>query len=248
MAGSIAGELLRGDMKPDVPNFVPVDTTAEQLAAILGNLSNLPELSRLGARTNTALADQTNAILEKILPGYQNLLAKGTETLQSQLSGQLPKDVEEYIKRSAAEMGVSSGTSGSEFNKFGALRNLGLTSLDVTNKALDSASRWIAGAASRSPRFDFTSMFVSPAQRIATTQWNTTMQWNRDWLQNQIDVLPDAWQRALANLFDNIEETGQSVLGAYAGGAMGGGGGMGAAGGSGRFTDTARGEAVLGGY
>jgi len=43
----------------------------------------------------------------------------------------------------------------------------------------------------------------------------------------------DAWKEALATLADNIEETGQSLLQSYAGGAMGGGGGGSSGGGGG---------------
>lgn len=216
----------------EVPPAPYVDTTVAQQQATLGNLRNLPALSRLGAQTNAELLRQSEDALAKIIPGYRDIISKGSAAIQSELSGQLPADVESYIQRKAAEMGVSSGTSGSEFNKFGALRNLGLTSLDVTNKALDSASRWINAAASRTPQFNFASMFVTPAQRIATDQWNEVNRYNAQFLRNQIKMLPSNAEMAGAQVLDYVADYATMAASIYGGGAMGGGG-AGAAGGAG---------------
>jgi hypothetical protein len=55
--------------------------------------------------------------------------------LGSALKGELPDDVKQMLAQRAAELGISSGTSGSEFNNFRSLRDLGLTSLDRMDKA-----------------------------------------------------------------------------------------------------------------
>ena len=232
---SIAGTLIRGDTRPKVPAFTPIDVQAEQKAAIAGNLGALPEAARLGAAANDASTAQFLAMLEKILPGFSQINTKVLGNIQSLLSGEIPKDVENLIGRKAAERGIARGTGGSQFDDYGALRDLGLTSLEMTDRGLNSAQRWMAATTNRAPFMDFTSMFISPQQQIATTQWNKTMQWNRDWLNNQIRALPNQYQEAAATFFDNVEEIGSSVLSAYAGGAMGGGGGAGGGGAGGRM-------------
>jgi hypothetical protein len=231
MAGSIAGTLIRGDTRPKVPKFTPIDVTGEQREAIAGNISNLPEAARLGAETNKATTDQYLTMLERIIPGFSQLNSKAIGNIKSLLSGELPSDVENRIGRYAAERGIVRGTGGnSEFEQYAQLRDLGLTSLEMTDRGLDAASRWMATTTGRAPFMDFTSMFITPQQRIQTQQWNKSMQWNRDWLRNQIAALPNQYQEAAAGFFDNIEEIGQSVLSSYAGGAMGGGGGGGGGG------------------
>lgn len=210
---------LRGD-KPDVPDFVPIDVTEEQKKAILGNIANLPDIAELGEQTNEQLAKQYLDMLSQL--GLRGIYDQGTKNLESQLRGELPPDVEAAIARRSAEAGVASGTSGSEFNKFGKLRNLGLTSLDLTQKALSSSAQWLANASI--PQFNFTSMFQSPSQRIATEQWNKSMKWNVDWLKNQLKALPSNEEMAYAQMLDYVATISTSALGAGMG-SMGGGAG-----------------------
>lgn len=80
-----------------------------------------------------------------------DLLAKTGANLRGMLSGELPPDVQNLLAQRAAELGISSGTSGSEFNKFRSLRDLGLTSLD----RMDAATKMLAPE------------FISPAQSVA---------------------------------------------------------------------------------
>lgn len=226
---------LRGD-KPEVPDFVPIDVTEEQKKAVLGNLANLPDIAQLGSATNKENAAQYLALLESL--GLKGLYDQNTSNLESMARGELPKDVEEAIARRSAEAGVASGTSGSEFNKFGKLRNLGLTSLDLTQRALGSSAQWLASASI--PQFNFTTMFQSPSQRIATEQWNKSMKWNRDWLYNQIKALPSNEEMAYAQMLDYVADFATmaagvgmgSIGGGGGGGMMGGGGGGGGGGGS----------------
>lgn len=212
----------RGDT-PEVPDFVPIDVTEEQKKATLGNIANLPDIASLGEQTNEQLAKQYLALLEDL--GLKGLYDKNTSNLESMARGELPADVENAIARNSAEAGVTSGTSGSEFNKFGKLRNLGLTSLDLTQKALSSSAQWLASASI--PQFNFTSMFQSPMQRIETERWNKSMKWNVDWLKAQIKALPSKEEQAYAQILDYVATFATTAAGAGMGG-VGGGAGAGA--------------------
>lgn len=228
MAGSIAGALIRGSGKPKVPRAPMVDPDQVQQQTIQGNLAALGGAAQLGGKTQAALTDQWLANLERLFPGYGGFSQQIMQNLTAAAKGQLPADVEDYIDREGAERGIFRGTSGggkSQFDDYSRLRDLGLRSLQRTDFSLAAGERWMS--ANRGPFFDFTNMFYSPQQRVQIQQWNEVMRYNQQWLKNQIDVIPEAWEQALANLFDNIEETGQAVLTSYAGGAMGGGAGAG---------------------
>jgi hypothetical protein len=214
---------LRGD-KPKVPDFDPIDPSDEQRQTIAGNLANLPGAANLARQSNDASAANYLAFMEKVMPGFGQNNSKIMENIRAMLSGQLPSDVENYIGRKAAEKGIVRGTGGSQFDQYGALRDLGLTSLEVTDRGLDAATRWLS--ASRAPMMDHTAMFISPMQRINVTQWNKTMQWQRDWLNNQIKALPSNEEMAYAQMLDYVADFATMAAGVGVGSIGGGGGGQ----------------------
>lgn len=216
--------------KPKVPQYPLVDIQEEQKLAIEGNIANLPIMQQLASSTNRFVADQIEQQMERTLPGYRGIVNKGTEQVASMMRGELPEDVSRLLKQRSAEAGIALGTSGSQHQKFDELRNLGLASLDLTQRGLDAATRWIASAQSRSPTVDVTSMFVTPQQRIGVKLQENANIFQRNWLAAKVKAIPDGGKAAVITLFDNIEEMGSSVLSMYAGGAMGGGGGGGGGG------------------
>lgn len=229
--GSALTKAFFSGSKPKVPNLETINFESEQAAAIGQNIKSLPALTRLGSKVDDWNTSELLKNLEKMLPGYSGLRDSITSTLQSQLKGEIPDDVSQQVQRLSAESARAGGYSGSEASRNLTARDLGLTSLDITNRALDTTSRWLQQARAGAPTFDVTSMFVTPAQRIGVKLHENQMKFQRDWMQNQIDALPEPWEAAVGEIFDSIEEVGQSVVSAYAGGAVGGmGGGGGAAG------------------
>lgn len=225
--GSFAGALIRGSGKYKIPQLEKVDTQKSGATAIAANLANLPKLTELASLVNAASTEELMKAIEAQFPGYGELLNKSQEVISGQLSGELSPDIRRQLRNNAAERGISMGTSGSEFQVHDELRNLGLTSLDLQNRGMDSASRWMAMAQSRTQTFDFTNMFVSTSEQIGLDERNAMNQFQRKLMKNKMNAMPDAWQLALANIFDNIEELGQSALGGMMGGMGGGGGGGG---------------------
>lgn len=216
--------------KPKVPKYPTVDITKEQRLAAEGNIENLPIMQQLASETNRFAASEIEQQMERSLPGYRSLVNKGTENIASFMRGELPEDVSRLLKQRSAEAGIALGTSGSQHQKFDELRNLGLASLDLTQRGLDAATRWIASAQSRAPTVDVTSMFITPQQRISVKLQENANIFQRNWLAAKVKAIPEGGKAALITLFDNIEEMGSSVLSMYAGGAMGGGGGGGGGG------------------
>lgn len=62
-------------------------------------------------------------------------ITKANANITAGLNGELPQDVIDQIRTQAAEFGVSSGLSGSDFSGYQGLRNLGLTSLQRQDEA-----------------------------------------------------------------------------------------------------------------
>jgi hypothetical protein len=215
-----------------VPGAPNVNTTAAQKSAIAGNRKNLPELEKLASETNEATGRQFLQAMERLIPGFSQISSKIAGNILSQVSGELPSDVRKNISRAAAEKGIIRGTKGSEFDDYGELRDLGLTSLQITDKGLDAATRWMKTLDEGAPSFNFNSMFVTPAQRIATDQWNEINRFNTQFLRNQIKMLPSNAEMAGAQILDYVATYATTAASAYSGGAgmgnnMGGGGGGG---------------------
>lgn len=95
----------------------------------------LPYIQSTDPSGTTSYADPSGAV--RILDYSQNPVANPNAPLTSQLRtslggalrGELPQDVVDQIRQHAAEFGVASGLSGSEFAGYQGLKNLGLTSL-----------------------------------------------------------------------------------------------------------------------
>lgn len=187
--------------KPIVP-----DVAEAQQKTIRANLAAITPSKQVARGVNVFQQGELQRMLKNI-PGYQDLYDQTRQLISSQLRGELPSDVQDLIKRSTAEKAVAGGYAGSQFGRNLTARDLGLTSLQLTQQGLDSASRWMASSiATQMPeRFDVSSMFV-PVE----------MQFGRDWLQSQIEAAPDPVQRGR---FDTEMEILGMALSAYSGGS-----------------------------
>lgn len=225
MASALAAALKD---KPKVPKFKLVDIGTEQETAIQENIELLPSLNAFALEFNKMSADQMLTQLERMLPGYGQLLSQGTQNIQSMLRGEVPTDVENQLERKAAERGVSLGYGGgSGFGQNQFLRNFGLTSLQLTQQGLNSAMQWINQAAARTPVFNMASAFLPIEQRVALRAQENQFQFNRDWLKAKVKAIPSGGKAFAITALDEIQELAFSALSMYMGGAMGGMGGGG---------------------
>lgn len=176
--------------QPKVPQFRPINVDKEQAKAAAGNLKNLSDIQGLAGKVNVFNQDELNKMIESAAPGYKEMLAKVRDTSNTFLSGEIPKDVQEQIARSAAYRSLTGGYAGSGMQRNLVARDLGLTSLDLIQKGVDAGTRWAALARSGTAnQFDPSSMFITPQQRIQTTMFNRTGQFQRDWMKNQLDAM-----------------------------------------------------------
>lgn len=222
---AIAGALGAFGDKPKVPRFVPIDLAAEQAKTISQNAANLPGAEALASRVNLFNQSEYDKMLEASLPGYADIKGRVSKNIQSELAGEIPDDVAQAIQRRSASQSFNGGFAGSGMAKNLTARDLGLTSLNLTQQGLDSSLRWMSQA--KAPQFDVTSMFISPVQRAAFSVNERDTKFNRDWLGAQIKAAPDPFMAALGQAFIQDESSIMSMAGSVAGAASGGGGGGG---------------------
>lgn len=215
------GDVLRSGDLPPAPY---VDPSREAGKAISGNLRNLPEAAELARRSDAANASNYAALMEQLIPGYSNIAKNISGSIESMSRGEIPSDLAAYLGRKNAELGITTGTSGSDFDRNRLARNYGLTSLDLINRSLDSASRWMQQVSAGVPRMDFTRSFVSPELQIQNQWRNEENRWNVAWLGAQLDAQPSNEERAFAKIADYVADFATLAL-SYGTKQMTGGGG-----------------------
>jgi hypothetical protein len=209
--------------KPAVPKVTPLDLGTEQSKAIGNNISQLPQAESLVSSANQFSSEQITQMLQAAIPGYSNMTQTASSDIQSELSGQIPSDVSQAVTESGAAKSMSGGYGGSGMNRNLVARDLGLTSLALTQQGLSSAESWIKMSDQLySPSMmNVSSMFVTPAQQASFDVEERNTQVQQQWLQNQISAMPDP---VLAGIKSTIDSFTKSFLGGM-GGGMGGGGG-----------------------
>lgn len=232
----------------------PVTVNYEDvLRGVIGqNYQNLPMNMATANKVNlfnTNQAVRDYGIIQPYFKQNQELIGRNAASFAR---GELPGDVVGSIGRAAASRGFQNGLVGSGgYNPALGnlnLRNLGLTSLDLSKFGTQLAQSTNASAASMAPGlFDLQGQMISPALAIASKQFNanainqvnalntgignqqesdnTNLINNIIAQQAQIDL-----QRQLNNA-KAVQSASSTVAGLAGGGAFGGGGG--AAGGMG---------------
>jgi hypothetical protein len=126
--------------------------------------------------------------------------------------------------RSDAFKSLRGGIGGGGMSNALTARDLGLTTLDLTSKGLDSATKWISSARTlQMPgQFDVSSMFINPMQKYQATNEQIRQQFQRSMAVNQNNA-NFSWGNRLGPYADNLYNAATMA----AGSAIGGAGGMG---------------------
>lgn len=190
--------------KPIVPDAI--DYTKDLEEALATNKGLLPDLAEFAKLSTEEMAN----VLEVAFPGYKGIRDQASENIGSMMRGEVPVDVQNQLERQAAERGQTLGYGGSQFGDNQFLRNFGLTSLQLTQQGLDSATRWITQAQNLS--FDFSKFLLGKEDAMRKTEFN----WQRDWLAAQVKASPDP---AVRGAYDSEMAFIGMVLSIYGGGA-----------------------------
>lgn len=207
--------------KPDVPKLPKLNLGEEQQTAIENNLKAAPEAGKLANFTQ----DQILSMMRKTNPYLDQTLNQVGKNIYEQSQGKVPEDVETALINSRAGKAFGGGYGGSGMARNRTARDFGLTSWDIMNKAQTSAESWLASMERlQAPATaTLTSMFLTPAQQAGFDVEERNAQYQRQWMKNQINAMPDP---VTGGLF----RVGMTALGTAAGAFAGGpvGAGMGA--------------------
>lgn len=188
--------------KPKLPPWVAIDLTKEQQNTVAGNQATLPGAQKLASDVNSFNQSEMDRIYGQALPGYDRIKQNVSDYLGSTTAGEIPDDVANEIYRRTNSRALAGGYGGSPLGRNLTGRDLGLTSLDLIERGISSTQRWLSTQAA--PRFDVTSMFLSPAQRIPMAMEERNLAWQYKYLQAQIKAMPDPgtkyWTDGVTNL------------------------------------------------
>lgn len=211
------------ESKPDVPNFHWTDLVQQQLDTAQGNLDVLPRSEALGTDFNAFMRGERAKTLAGI-PGLSDIEGATTANLKSWLAGELPADTQSAIQRAANAKAYGGGYGGSGMGANLTARDLGLTSLDLSQRAVPLANQYMGQeyAMRKTPEFDPSSMFLDPrfSAQFNAAQSGQQMQW--DWLRNRVNAQPEPWQQSIMSSIQQGGAMGDQLLGAWGGNAAGG--------------------------
>jgi hypothetical protein len=214
--------------KPRVPTVPQLDLGTEQQKAIDQNQAALPGAEKLVSDTNQFSMDQITQMLNQAIPGYSATQAQLGKNLASEAKGEIPQDVSDRILNMDAGKALGGGYAGSGAHSALEARDLGLTSLDLTNKALVDTENWMktASALYEPSQINVSSMFVNPSQRASFDVSERNTQTSQACLANQIEAMADPtvvgeWNLGMGGLKGITSAIGSSGTGgASAGGGL----------------------------
>jgi hypothetical protein len=202
-----------------------VDVGGAASEAIRANNQNTPEIEALLRRANTFTQDQNLSLLNRAIPGYdqiaQNLSRQAQQASANPYA--LPQEFEDNLSRIAAERGINTGVRG-QAGDFSLLRDFGVNSLQYGQQQIASSQSilgTLAGLAKVNPLSPL-SMYVTPQNAIQAASDNRSAQQAymnaQQAAANQKAAAPWEGLAAGAGVFGGM-------YGAGAGAAAGGGGG-----------------------
>lgn len=248
-ASNQASKKAASAMRNGVQTFDPIEPGAPQTVdwrravndALGFNIGNAQQRNDLSSMTNAFNTRQAQKMYRTFQPSFDSLQSQIGQNALSFSRGQLPADVQAAIGRAAASRGLANGFGqgaggGGSGTSMGALtlRNLGLTSLDLSKFGTQLAMNASLQAKQLSPPlFDPASLMVTPGQAVGYDFQNAGIQNDaaRYWNQLQNNALMQntgAQNQANANA-TNTELAGQlaqakqiAAAGSSLSGAIGG--------------------------
>jgi hypothetical protein len=218
--------------KPSVPKMPTLNLGQEQKTSISNNASALPSAEKLAGDTNLFSQEQITQMLKSVMPNLGSMEASASANIGDELSGKIPTDVSQAVQTSDAASALAGGYGGTGMGRNLVARDLGLTSLNLTQQGLTSAESWMKTADSlyAPSEMNLSSMFVSPTQQASFDETQTENQFNRNWLSSQVNAMPDP---VMSGIHQSITSMGKTALTSWSSMQNGGGSGDGDGGGGG---------------
>lgn len=185
--------------KPKVPLAPHVSGQESQIQAAKGNLAALPDLENLSDQTNTFNVSQYKKRMGQLVPGYEGIMGSASGNVSDWLNGVLSPDVASAVRRNSNVRAFSGGYGGSGMADNLQARDLGLTSLDLQKLGQSALPGFLGASQLGAPaQFNPANDFMTTQSQIGLNQWNENNRYGRDWLQNQLDAIPDPAKAAIA--------------------------------------------------
>jgi len=207
-AGAGASYLAAGK-KPKIPGVPQIDVDAIQRAAVKGNQAVVGDATKLATSVNRANQAELDRVREGTLPGGA---AAARKIIGDQLSGvEDVADVQAGI-RSATAAGFSLGAGGkSQFTKFGVIGHLGRSVAQQKQQGLANFANFASFM--EAPRFNPTTMFLSPEARLRAMQDQNKMNYDAAVAQAAVDAQPSAGAQAASGALGAMSNFGGMFLG-----------------------------------
>lgn len=204
--GGVFAELISPTRRPEVPQAPNVNPQTAQLASIQGNLAALSPLEQLASGVNMFNQQQRGQAVNQAIPGFAGLNSAASSDIQNMLNGVLPPDVSNAVSRNANAQAFAGGYGGSPAANNLQARDLGLTSLNLQQQGLNALPGYLGSTANLliPQQYNIASDFVTPQQQIAAQQYNENNRYGQQWLQNQINALPDPLMAAVGNFVGGL--------------------------------------------
>jgi hypothetical protein len=174
--------------KPGVAPYTPVSLPHETASAIAGNLANV---------------DGMTQYLDSIAPGFSNILKQGSANTLDELKGVIPQDVQDWFMRSDAAKALSGGFGGTGMAHALTARDIGKTSLDLTQMGTNAAQQWTQLAEQA-----YSPWTTSTSQQAAVTAANNLGQQTQQQMEFNVAAAPDPSALGLFN-FRNAQNQAQ---------------------------------------
>ena len=150
-------------------------------------------------QANLFSREQIDQMLRSVTPNLDAIRSNISGNIESMTRGEIPQDVQNAVQNNAAARALGGGYAGSQAHGNLVARDLGLTSLDLTQRGLSSADAWLRSSAAlyRAVYAEFVRMFVSPTQQAAFDVNERNIQWQQNYLTEQIEAMPDPGMRGV---------------------------------------------------
>jgi len=161
--------------KPKIKYAGELDQSKAMGEAFSLNNKYFQDAASFTTKVNQSSQKQALDLLEQAMPGISKVRGLLMNQLQEDLTTSgLPREVEENLARKAAEMGVSRGTAG-DFNKFSALRDLGIEHTKMVQFRRQMATSALQQLFQSTPRINPmspTSMLTTPGETMRIASQN----------------------------------------------------------------------------
>ncbi len=199
--------------KVKVPKFKEIDPDAEIDKAFRSIQQRMPEGKRVARSIAEADAETALAVLEQFAPGSQAAIQQQMQNIQAGLRGELPEDVQRFIIDRSVAQARQGGFGGSQAATFGELRNLGLTSLQRIDTAMNQSAQAFQTIRGLMPQQQSVgNMFLTSQQRVALAERERDAQFQRDMQAAQVAAQPDPVTGGIAPTIAKVAGVGLGGL------------------------------------